>query len=182
MTHSFSFERSSEVSAVRIGHWWPQMLSASVVGVIVLRFNSTAPNAVYVPAVLGLVAFVLATWMLMRRHDRQLCETCVASIPLNVQEQSVRFRRRFSVAHAGANRKAVAAYLIVLIGSNALIAFSWGQWPWAAIQATMIYLILSQSTHRRLQPWCPFCAGGDGGDEHDAVEPDAPRGRERELV
>jgi hypothetical protein len=36
----------------------------------------------------------------------------------------------------------------------------------------MIYLVLSYTTHRRLQPWCPACSGGDGGREDaDAPEP-----------
>ena len=182
MTHSFGVAHLSDASAVRLGHWWPQMLSTAVVALIVLRFNVGAPTVVYAPAVVSLVGFVLITWLLMRSHDRRLCETCVSSIPLNVQEVSARYRRRFLVAHAGANRKVVATYLVLLLGSNALVVFPWGKWPWAVVQASMIYLILSHSTHRRLQPWCPWCAGGDGGDDHDLVEPDPPRGRDRQLI
>jgi hypothetical protein len=35
----------------------------------------------------------------------------------------------------------------------------------------MIYLILSNTTHRRLQPWCPWCSQGGGGEEREEVTP-----------
>ena len=47
----------------------------------------------------------------------------------------------------------------------------------------MIYLILAYSSHRKLQPWCPWCSGGGGGsEEHKVDEPDLPRGDRRQLV
>jgi hypothetical protein len=46
-----------------------------------------------------------------------------------------------------------------------------GRALWAAVQSTMVYLMLAYGTHRRLQPWCPQC-GGRGDDRQDADAPD----------
>jgi hypothetical protein len=117
---------------------------------------------------------------MMRAHDRTLCEHCVASMPLNPSEQAVRYKRRFWMSHTGAERRFIVPYLVVLLGSN-FFPGTIGRIAWAVIQASMIYLILSYSTHRRLQPWCPWCREGGGGDE--IVEsPDPVPSRGRQLV
>ena len=56
-----------------------------------------------------------------------------------------------------------------------------GKIAWALIQSSMIYLIMSHATHRRLQPWCPWCSDGGGGSEHDEVAP-PPVLPDRQLV
>ena len=62
--------------------------------------------------------------------------------------------------------------LSALIGSN-FAQSTPGRLFWASMQASMIFLILSYSTHRRLQPWCPWCSEGGGGQEvADPVTPD----------
>ena len=102
----------------------------------------------------------------------------MATLPLNASETAVRYRRRLAIAHLGSNLRFTVVYLIVLIASSPvllappLLPHALAQYVWAAIQSTMIYLVLSYTTHRRLQPWCPQCSGGDGGREDaDAPEP-----------
>lgn len=124
---------------------------------------------------LVLLAFVIVTWLFMRQHDRRLCESCAASMPLNAAEHAARFNRRFRLAHAGSNPWVMVPYLGVLVGSNFLTG-PVGRIGWALVQATMIYLIMAHCSHRKLQPWCPQCSDGGGG-SHDSVdEPDLPRG------
>ena len=54
---------------------------------------------------------------------------------------------------------------------------------WAVIQCSMVYLIMSHVTHRRFQPWCPWCSGGGGGSEReDDVTPPPLPDNDRELV
>jgi hypothetical protein len=36
--------------------------------------------------------------------------------------------------------------------------------------------VLSYSTHRKLQPWCPQCRGGNGSDEDVDVPEPVPTG------
>jgi len=48
---------------------------------------------------------------------------------------------------------------------------------WTAVQASMIYLVLSYSSHRMLQPWCPLCSDNGGGNWKDVETPDpVPQG------
>jgi hypothetical protein len=45
----------------------------------------------------------------------------------------------------------------------------------------MVYLIAANATHRRLQPWCPWCSEGGGGSEVDDRPPVLPND-DRQLV
>lgn len=166
--------------AGRWGHYGPQMLSASIVGVIMIGLRPP-PGAFALTVPVALLVFVVASWLLMRQHDRRLCEQCVLSMPLNPSEQAVRYKRRFWLAHSGAQPRLVIPYLVVLIGSN-FATGTIGRIGWALVQSTMIYLILSYSTHRRLQPWCPWCRGdGRGGEDEDVAPPPPPVDR-RQLI
>lgn len=163
----------------RWGHWGTRILIGAIVGTIALVLKplpSDSPGAVLVPV--ALFSIVIASWLMMRQHDRRLCEDCMSAMPLNASEVATRYRRRFALTHLGSNMRVVAAYLVVLIGSNFvlldahLLPATMGRYVWAAIQATMIYLVLSYSTHRKLQPWCGICNGGGGGDNDDVDAPE----------
>ncbi|MCW2538790.1 MAG: hypothetical protein JWN95_515 [Frankiales bacterium] len=182
MAQSYELPYASNGLIERWGHWAPQLLNVAIVVSIGLGLRQSPPSALIMLVTIGLLAFVLVTWLLMRQHDRKLCESCAAGIPLNASEQAQRYGRRFRIAHLGTNIPVVATYLIVLIGSNWLLTVPNGRFVWAAIQSSMIYLITSHATHRRLQPWCPVCARGGGGEEPFVPEPDSPRGNGRQLV
>lgn len=158
------------------------LLSAAIAASILLGFGVIPPSSTSLVLSLTLLLFVLATWILMRQHDRRLCESCAASIPLNAAEQGQRYRRRFAVTHSGSNPKIIIPYVVVLLGSNALLVYPGGRWVWAVVQASMIYLVISHATHRKLQPWCQWCSDGGGGSETFDDIPDLPRGRGRQLV
>ena len=164
------------------GHRAPYLLIAAILATIALGVGpvSASPRAVFTPVLL--LGFVLVSWLLMRQHDRRLCEACVRAMPLNPAATAVKQRRRFAVTHAGANPRVVLPYLVVLIGSNFLPG-TVGRIVWALVQLTMVYLILSYSSHRTLQPWCPWCRGGGGGDDEDEPVDDGPRPQsERQLI
>jgi len=115
---------------------------------------------------------VVASWLILRRHDRRLCEQCVAALPLNPSGRAAGYRFRFRLAHLGSRPDALAAYFAVLVGTN-FIPGVVGKALWTAAQLSMIYLIRSYVAHRRLQPWCPWCSDGAGGSEliDDPVAP-----------
>jgi hypothetical protein len=173
-------------AASRWGHWGAQILVAAILAAIALVLRPPPPgNPLSLEAPIALFFFVLASWGFMRQHDRRLCESCMSTLPLNASEAAARYRRRLAVAHLGSNLPITAAYLVVLIGSSPvlldtnLLPHPLARYVWAAIQSTMIYLVLSYTTHRRLQPWCPQCRGGDGGRE-DVDTPDpVPTGSHR---
>lgn len=177
MAHSTDVTRFGEEPfaarlIVRWGHSAPVALCAAIVAVIVMGlYPLSGTAALTVPvAVLGVV---LTSWLAMRRHDRSLCERCVAALPLNPAERAVRCQRMFWVTHRGLEPRYLVPYLTVLIGSNFATSVA-GRVAWAVIQSSMIYLILAYTSHRRLQPWCPWCRGGDGGGERDDVAPPPP--------
>jgi hypothetical protein len=155
--------------AARCGHFGPELLSVSVLAVIAYGLHPpVGPFALTAP--LALLIFVLGSWVLMRRHDRGLCERCLAGLPLNAAEVAARYQRRFWLAHNLSRPRVLVPYLIVLVGSD-FVATGAGRIVWAIVQSSMIYLIMSYTTHRRLQPWCPWCQGGDGGGEHAPTDP-----------
>jgi hypothetical protein len=164
---------------VRSGHWASQVLIGSIVGAIALRvapIQTSDPLALLVPLLLMLL--VVVSWLRMRDHDRRLCERCMASMPLNPSLAAQRYRRRFATTHLGSNKPLMISYLLVLVGS-AFLPGPAGTWIWATVQATMIYLILSSVTHRRLQPWCPKCQGEGGGESSSHTPDPMPQGGHR---
>lgn len=180
MTESFGLSHSGSMSR-RWGHFAPQLLGAAILGVIALGIRPMSPTPLTALSTVFLLSFVLVTWLHMRRHDRRLCESCAASMPLNAAEHAARFRRRFWLAHSGSNPWLLVPYLMVLIGSNFLMSPS-GRIVWAVVQSSMIYLIMAHSTHRKLQPWCPWCSGGGSSTDETVGEPDLPRGDRRQLI
>ena len=172
--------------ANRWGHWGAQILVVSIMAAIALGVSPPPPdNPLALEGPLALFVLVLASWGFMRKHDRRLCESCMASLPLNASQTAARYRRRFAIAHLGSDLRITVLYLVILIGSSPvlldtnLLPHPLAQYTWAAIQLTMVYLVLSYSTHRKLQPWCPQCSGGDGG-HHDVEAPDpVPSGSHR---
>lgn len=171
---------SGRISAVW-GHFAPHLLVVAVGAMIVSRVVpvTSSPLAALAPALL--IVFVVGSWLMLRQHDRRLCEACLRAMPLDPAAAAARRRRRFDVVHAGSRPRYVVPYLLVLIGSNFLPG-GWGLAIWVPVQLSMVYLVLAYTTHRTLQPWCPWCQGGDGGHDHDEVD-DGPRpDRDRQLI
>ncbi len=159
-------------AAETLGHYAGQVLIAAILAVVGLRFYSLPALSMLVASFV-VICVVLLAWLLLRQHDRRLCERCVRSLPLNPSEDAVRLRRRFWVAHTASEPRFLIPYLIVLIGSNVATSAS-GRIGWAIVQLSMIYLIVAHTTHRRLQPWCPWCSPEGGGDHVDDPDPVLP--------
>jgi hypothetical protein len=155
------------------------MLMASIVAVVAIGIYPL-PGVFMFTVPIALFGIVLFSWLLMRQHDRRLCEKCVMSMPLNPAEQAQRLKRRFWMAHTGSEPRFLVPYLVVLIASNFATTTA-GRASWAVIQLSMVYLIMSNSTHRRLQPWCPWCSDGGGGEEVDETPPVLPHD-DRQLI
>lgn len=165
-----------------IGHHGASLLVASVLAMVALAVFPIPPDnpAAFVVPV-GLLAVVVTSWVLLRCHDRSMCELCLRRMPLDPAARAQRHHRRLAVVHLGADRRVVAGYLVVLLGSNALLVVdsAWAKAAWALVQCSMIYLVMAHSTHRALQPWCPWCSDGGGGEELvDAPEPLPVGGRQ----
>lgn len=170
-----SWGRSEGFGGRSLGHYGANALIGSIlaeVAIVVFPLPAGNPLSLVLPVVL--FGFVVASWVLMRQHDRHLCELCLRTMPLDAAAQAQKHRRRLALVHVGQDRRLMAAYLVVLLGANALLFHDalWTRLVWAAVQSTMIALVLAYSTHRSLQPWCPWCRDDGGGEEHvDTPEP-----------
>lgn len=178
MAHSARTPWSGRASD-SLGHHANEILIASIFAIVLLRLKPL-PGLLGLTVPLAIFGLVIMSWLLLRQHDRRLCELCVLSMPLNPSEQALRYRRRFWMAHTGSEPRFLVPYLVVLLGSN-FATSTLGQLVWAVVQLSMVYLILSYSTHRRLQPWCPWCSEGGGGDHVDDTPPVLPND-DRQLV
>ena len=161
----------------RSGHYAQHILIGAIAAATTLAF---LPIGAVLNLALGItvLAAVVFAWLSLRDHDRRLCERCVTSMPLNASEQSVRYRRRFVVAHLAQRKLLVAGYLAALIGTNLMLVVNSSppvKLAWAMAQLSMVFLVLSHSSHRKFQPWCPQCASG-GTEQRQPVEPLVPTG------
>jgi hypothetical protein len=154
------------------------MLIGAIIAVIAVTVMPL-PGLLGFTVPVALFGFVILCFVLMRQHDRRLCEMCMLSMPLNAAERASVYQLRFWLAHSATDPRIVGPYLIVLLGSNFAIGII-TVWGWAAIQLTMVYLVLAYSTHRKLQPWCPWCSEGGGGSHVEDLPPVLPR--DRQLV
>jgi hypothetical protein len=166
--------------ATRWGHQGARLLIAAIIGSITLRLRPPpAGTALSLMVPVAVMALVITSWLLMRQHDRRLCEACMRTMPLNASEQAARQVSRFRVTHLGSNKLLVVGYLVFLVGS-AFVPGRLGLAVWTSAQLSMIYLVLSYSSHRRLQPWCPWCNERGPGEDHDVQAPDPmPNGYQR---
>lgn len=175
-----SFGSDSEGLSARFGHHAGRLLIASIIAVVAVGLHPL-PDMFLFTVPLVLFAFVIVAFLAMRAHDRRLCEQCAAHIPLNPAARAKKLERRFWMAHTGSEPRFLVPYLVVLLSSNLAVDTTFGKGAWAVIQLSMIYLIMSQQTHRTLQPWCPWCSDGGGGEEVDNTPPSLPQD-DRELI
>jgi hypothetical protein len=87
----------------------------------------------------------------------------MAAMPLDADRVAARYGQRFRAAHLASNRPLVIGYLLVLVLSDILLLRGGilERVCWALVQSSMFYLVLAYSSHRRFQPWCPQCRGGE---------------------
>ena len=169
--------------ASRWGHAGPSIF----VGVIASMATLAVLPVPYPPGgkpliSIAFIALMLVTFAEMRKHDRALCERCVADFPLNPAQDAETYRRRLEFVHLLADKRMARRYLLAILVACLLPLFvpaplripAMGLW--LASLASLVYLVQSGQVHRKLQPWCPQCSGGGGGNRDNVDEPDLPRG------
>jgi hypothetical protein len=143
-----------------VGHYAPWLLVAFV-GLLIALTVAPILRAYlpwYVSALLltGAVALGLA----ILAHNRQLCERCIAALPLDASATAARYAVRLRVAHLFERRLFAVCYLCAIAGCAFLYSHPVGRYGWAVVQASLAYLLVAYVTHQRLQPWCPHCRTG----------------------
>jgi hypothetical protein len=164
--------------ASRWGHAGPRIF-AGILGTMALLavLPVTYPPGGKQLVSLAMLALTIVTLLEMRKHDRALCERCVADFPLNPAQEAETHRRRLAAAHLMAERRAAAWYLAAVLVACLLpiLAPPPLRVPalllWLASLASLVYVMQSGVTHRRLQPWCPQCGPQGGSDQVETPEP-----------
>jgi hypothetical protein len=163
--------------ATRWGHNGPTIFVAVIGAMAVLALQPLPYPTGAKPLIsLSFVSILITTWLEMRKHDRALCERCVADFPLNPAESAVTYRRRLAMVHLLAERRAATWYLVGILVACLLppLAPAAFRLPalavWLVALGSLAYLLLSGVSHRRLQPWCPQC-GPQGGSDIETHQP-----------
>ena len=153
-----------------VGHYAPWLLTIPIGALIVVTLTADRSSSVPWPVVV--VPLVVAGFLglSLLAHNRRLCERCITALPLDASKVADRYDRRFRAAHLFESKLFALGYLAVVLGSSLMYAHPVGRYAWAAVGASLMYLLVVYVTHQRLQPWCPYCR--NGGDEQ--VTPTTP--------
>lgn len=164
--------------ASRWGHAGPKIFVAIISTMALLAVLPVHYPAGGKPLVsVTFIVLMVVTFAEMRKHDRGLCERCVADFPLNPAQSAETYSRRLATVHLMADRRVSRWYLLVILVACLLplVAPAPLRLPammlWLASLASLVYLVQSGVTHRRLQPWCPRCGPKGGSDRVETPEP-----------
>jgi hypothetical protein len=107
------------------------------------------------------------------RHGGRLCSRCVDAMSLNGPETAARRRMLLHAAHHAMRLLGIA--FVCLVASAFMDADNpIGNLLNSTGYAVMALEIFTAAEHDRLQPWCPFCCHGHGGDDEDEPVPTPP--------
>lgn len=170
--------------AMWLGHYEPRISPVSDVAVLgyvllTLWFSIQPVGAIvyFVLVSVNLVAMFCSDFV----HGRNLCPRDIDDTLLDPQGAVDKNLRRLSWMHGGRQRVLTTAAPLTMI---ALLVSVTGlahlPWPVRAVATALaiaaalvtMYASLSMHTHRRLQPWCPWCRHGGRGPRSQATAPD----------
>lgn len=167
-----------------IGHYWLRlMVGYDIVTAPLLWLHGITFEAVSVVTVLPAVLLIMHGL----RHEVKLCEPCGTKIPLDGQAAAAGRRRTLRAVHWLSRRHGFSMPRLRLsfqANRNTLLILAWvagsyflptGPW-WGVLGAIVVDTYFCSTIplyriHQRLQPWCPQCHWGDGGDEEISPEP-----------
>lgn len=98
------------------------------------------------------------------KHDGELCERCIAHMPLDPQTAVDKHRKQLRTHHR-LSRVFAAGLTLTVIGD--VLPQHWIAAKALASSSTVVFLGLFYviAVHNRLQPWCPFCPRDEGDDD-----------------
>jgi hypothetical protein len=158
-----------------IGHYSPQVIGvAFIVSMSAsLAFNTLSPSMgfwwVYLFLSAALMILAIYAWLRMRAHSRGLCELCadsLARMPSNPSKAAE--RRKYILLSIHLPTVVIIGYLVALMSFDLYVVNSVTGgtvllFVFAAVNASLLYLLYAYEVHQKLQPWCPKC--GEGGEE-----------------
>ncbi|NUQ98296.1 MAG: hypothetical protein HOY79_17690 [Streptomyces sp.] len=146
-----------------IGHRW--MLLFVVLLCVAAPMDLFGRHGVAIITVKFLWSAAIATVMVLGiNYDQNLCEPCIAAMPLDGSAEAERRQRRLHITHLGRGFAGPVVYIAFLLLPTLLPAGPIRFGGDVVALAPAAYWWLALYTHRRLAPWCPWCHWGGGGD------------------
>lgn len=184
MANYFRNDWAAPAQASRWGHAGPSIFVVIIGSMAVMALLPVPYPPGGKPLVsIAFIALMLTTYLEMRKHDRSLCERCVADFPLNPAQAAEKYDRRLATVHLMAEPRIARWYLVGILVVCLLPIFAHGplRLPamvlWLASLVSLGYIVMSGQTHRKLQPWCPQCGHQGGSDKVETPEPMPMGGR-----
>lgn len=160
--------------ATKVGHYAVHVIIAIVLLVIA---NSFFPiESVILQLALSLLAIIgiLILWLALHTHNHKLCEACIRRLPLNASARANTYRHQLKTVHMTDSTMFIGIFFVAIVASSVIATTLIGRWVFLAVQLGLIYLLLSISTHRAYQPWCPYCNNGGEKKKLKDTVPDLP--------
>lgn len=162
-----------------IGHYWIQLLIAYDIATAPLLFLHSSWFSVATNCVIVIPGILL--FMHGLAHEVKLCEPCQTKMPLDPAGHAVKRAKMLRAVHwlwvpVGGRRfsmsRGLLLYLLLFVVGFVLPSGPWWQIGNSAVADGFFYgMIIMSRGHQRLQPWCPQCRWGDGGEEEISPEP-----------
>lgn len=170
-----------------LGHYWlPLMVGYDLLEAPLFWLHGTVWDGISTAAVIPVTLLMLHGV----RHEVKLCAPCAVKIPLDGHEAARARRRTLRAVHWAARRhgwtmgrlsfRPSRAFLMLLV--LVLAGYLLPKGPWwlvgngIAFDAFFCSMILGNRIHQRLQPWCPQCRWGDGGEAEPSPDPSPSEG------
>lgn len=143
-----------------------------LLGFIVL-ISDFGPSAIR--SFVGGLSLPLTFFIVFGAGHKVMCITCAKKMPTSPQieiNKKIKLLRRF---HFLSNHPVIWAFLIlfvVFVLAVVRVHVGSGETSLAMLAYPMIaFSMRATGAHRILQPWCPLCHWGDGGDEEQVPTP-----------
>lgn len=114
--------------------------------------------------------------MSMRHRTAGLCEKCIEHMPLDGAEQAQKRQGALKTMHVlwqgrGQNMVWFLIGVVLLATAGAFApAGVLRHMADSVMMLPLVALFIGYHVHERLQPWCPFCHWGNGGEEEPSPE------------
>jgi hypothetical protein len=146
----------------------PLLLGGPLIAVAIAAGFSDARESSMVS--LGAVVVFIVVQLFTLAHDDRLCLRCIAESPADPARVVETRRPWLRLFHSATTASGVAVLVVVAavgVVAGLMIRPGWGDLVLVLPLVTMALTVV----HRRIEPWCPYCGWGRGGDDEDTPEP-----------
>jgi hypothetical protein len=151
-----------------IGHYGARAIPIYLIGSVAVDIAAprlAGSTALSTATSLALLASVMCNFAY---HERQLCERCMAAMPLDGPERADRYDRTLRTVHKVWSH--TKRTLLIMLGMALLTFFGGRLLDMSQYERTVAFgllvcvpialFLLAVDRHDKLRPWCPYCRWG----------------------